>query len=340
MASKFCLDIALILGFFCVCIHAQEKVFNVLSYGAKADGKTDNSMHINGLEIKGHGILDGQGAYAWRKPQCTNLPFTLGFYFINNAIVHDIHSINSKGLHINVFSSNNVKFRHVHITAPGDSPNTDGIHIGYSTNIHILDSDIGTGDDCISMIEGSKSINISGVTCGPGHGISIGSLGKSSNNEIVKDIHVKNCTFIATQNGVRIKTWASMNPGSATTITFEDIIMQKAWNPIFIDQHYCPASPCNSPESSVQIKDVTFNNIRGSSSSVAAVTLNCSALFPCQGIILNDINLVYDGPGGPAISSCAHAKGKATGKELPPSCLKSSLDFFSSHKKEMLHHFL
>lgn len=75
----------------------------------------------------------------------------------------------------------------------------------------------------------------------------------------------------------------------------------------------------------MQIKDVTYKNIRGSSSSVAAVTFNCSASFPCKGIILNDINLEYHGPGGPAIESCAHAIGKATGKELPPSCLMSSL---------------
>ncbi|CAN4123736.1 unnamed protein product [Withania somnifera] len=281
--------------------------------------------HINSLEIKGNGTLDGQGAYAWRKRQCRHLPFTLGFYFINNAIVHGIHSINSKGVHINIFRNNNVTFRHVHITAPGDSPNTDGVRIGYSTNIHILDSNIGTGDDCISMIAGSKSINISGVTCGPGHGISIGSLGNFP-HEVVKDIHVKNCTLISTQNGVRIKSWASAHTGSATTITFEDITMNEVGNPIFIDQHYCPRGNCSSKASAVQIKDVTYKKIRGTSSSLAAVKFDCSASFPCQGIILKDINLVYHGPGGPAISSCSHAKGKATGTELPPSCLKSSFD--------------
>lgn len=43
MASKSCLEIAFIFGLVLVCTNAEEKVFNVLSYGAKADGVTDNS---------------------------------------------------------------------------------------------------------------------------------------------------------------------------------------------------------------------------------------------------------------------------------------------------------
>ncbi|XP_004248938.3 exopolygalacturonase-like [Solanum lycopersicum] len=391
MTSKCCFTIGVILGLVFVCTNAQEKVFNVLSYGAKADGMTDDSeaflngwrdaciwngngtllipsgvymingavfkgpcngsvttfemkgvikaptdpnifcntgswiafQYIHGLDIKGHGTFDGQGDCAWGKHQCETLPHTLALNFVHNFVVHDIHSINSKGVHVKVFQSNNARFRHVQIAAPENSPNTDGIHISYSTNMHIADSNIGTGDDCISIIDGSQSINITGITCGPGHGISIGSLGKLSKPKIVKDIHVKNCTLINTQNGVRIKSWASTITGMATNIIFDDITIIKASNPIIIDQHYCPERNCSgsTQESCVQIKDVTFNNIRGSSSSKAAVSLDCSATYPCKGIMLNDINLEYDAPDGPAISTCAHANGKATGTELPPSCL-------------------
>ncbi|PHT35433.1 hypothetical protein CQW23_23133 [Capsicum baccatum] len=285
-------------------------------------------QNVNNLEIEGDGILDGQGAYAWNNSQCNIRPSTLALDFIENAIVRDIHSINSKGFQIDVFRSNNLTFSRVNITAPDDSPNTDGIHIGFSTNINIFDSVIGTGDDCISMIAGSQNINISGVTCGPGHGISIGSLGKLPNEEVVKDIRVRNCTLTATQNGVRIKTRAPSDSGSATTISFEDIIMNDVRNPIFIDQHYCTSRPCEAinEESSVQIKDVTFNNIQGTSISIVAITLNCSATYPCKEIKFNDINLVYNGLDGHAISSCDNAEGTATGKEVPPSCLKSTSD--------------
>ncbi|XP_027767922.1 exopolygalacturonase-like [Solanum pennellii] len=386
MTSKSYFKIAFILGLIFVCTNAQEKVFNVHSYGAKADGRTDNSKaflngwrdvckwngkatlliplgeyvvngavfkgpcngwdktfemrgvikapidpkvfcneywilfkYIDGLKIKGHGTFDGQGACAWGKHQCATLPYTVGFYFMNNFIVHDIHSINSKGVHMNIFSCSYGYFRHIKISAPDESPNTDGIRIGNSNNIRIVDSNIGTGDDCIAMVAGSQSINITRVTCGPGHGISIGSLGKLTKNDVVKDIHIKNCTFINTQNGVRLKTWALSMNGMATNIAFEDIIMIKSSNPIIIDQQYCPSGNCKKQGSLVQVKDVTYKNIRGSSSSKVAVILKCSASRPCKGIIFKDIDLVYNGPA--TSSYCEHAIGKAIGIQLPPSCL-------------------
>lgn len=43
MATKFCLKIAFMLSFVLVCTNANNEIFNVLSYGAKADGATDDS---------------------------------------------------------------------------------------------------------------------------------------------------------------------------------------------------------------------------------------------------------------------------------------------------------
>lgn len=134
---------------------------------------------------------------------------------------------------------------HIRILAPATSPNTDGIHIGSSTKIKITNSLISTGDDCISMIAGSKDIMVSEVHCGPGHGFSIGSLGGSQNEEHVNGIYIQNSTLRGTQNGLRIKTWAPSPPSLASDFTFEDIIMENVNNPIFIDQQYCPMPPCN-----------------------------------------------------------------------------------------------
>jgi len=36
---------------------------------------------------------------------------------------------------------------------------------------------------------------------------SVGSLGENGAYEIVEQVYVKNCTFIRTENGMRIKTW-------------------------------------------------------------------------------------------------------------------------------------
>ncbi|MFQ6653022.1 hypothetical protein Gotur_024633, partial [Gossypium turneri] len=48
--------------------------------------------------------------------------------------------------------------------------------------------EIKTGDDCISIWDGSKHLVINGVTCGPGHGISIGNLRLFKNKEPVDGV--------------------------------------------------------------------------------------------------------------------------------------------------------
>ncbi|MBA0762529.1 hypothetical protein Gotri_012127, partial [Gossypium trilobum] len=61
---------------------------------------------------------------------------------------------------------------------------------------------IKTGDDCIAIGDGSKYININRIFCGPGHGISIGSLGENGRRETVE---------YTTENGLRIKIWQSID---------------------------------------------------------------------------------------------------------------------------------
>lgn len=130
------------------------------------------------------------------------------------------------------------------ISAPADSPNTDGIHISNSSYIKISNSAIGTGDDCISLGPGSKNISISQVYCGPGHGISVGSLGKYPKEDDVVGLTIRNCTFNGTSNGLRVKTWAPSQASTASDFTFQDIAMNSVENPILIDQNYCPHGSC------------------------------------------------------------------------------------------------
>ncbi|KAJ6740225.1 POLYGALACTURONASE [Salix purpurea] len=185
----------------------------------------------------------------------------------------------------------------------------------------IIDSDIGTGDDCISLGHGSRQITIAGVTCAPGHGISIGSLGKSQNEESVSGVFVKNCTISNTQNGVRIKSWPALFGGSASDIHFEDIIMKNVSNPIVIDQVYCPWNECNKKSpSKVSIRNVSFKNIRGTSRTPVAVQLSCSKDIPCKEVEVADIDLRYTGSEGPAEFRCSNVQPKFHGKINPSKC--------------------
>lgn len=150
----------------------------------------------------------------------------------------DITSLNSMGFHYHVHRCSNVTFTNLTITAPGDSPNTDGMHISSSNLISVTDSVIGTGDDCISIGHTTSNITITGITCGPGHGISVGSLGKRRDEKTVDGVFVRNCSFTNTTNGARIKTWLGLEPAEAKNIIYENLIMNAVQNPIIIDQSY------------------------------------------------------------------------------------------------------
>jgi len=118
--------------------------------------------------------------------------------------------------------------------------------VGRSSQITITNADIGTGDDCISFGAGTQDITVNQVTCGPGHGISVGSLGKYQSEEPVSGIRVTGATLSNTDNGVRIKTWPASSSGVASDIHFEDVVMNNVANPIIIDQNYCPNGQCSN----------------------------------------------------------------------------------------------
>ena len=118
--------------------------------------------------------------------------------------------------------------------------------MGRSSQITITNANIGIGDDCISIGDGTQDFIANQVTYGLGHGISIGSLGKYQYKQPILGIKVTIATLSNTDNGVRIKTWPSSNSGVASDIHFEDIVMKNVGNPIIIDQNYCPNNQCSN----------------------------------------------------------------------------------------------
>ncbi|NP_001290514.1 exopolygalacturonase precursor [Elaeis guineensis] len=283
--------------------------------------------HIDRLLITGAGTFDGQGSYAWqhntcsKKKDCSLLPGNLRLNFVARATVRGISVVDSKSFQMTIFGSNNVRIHRIKIIAPEEAPNTDGIHIGNSTNVRITDSEIGTGDDCISVGPGSRQILVSGVSCGPGHGISIGSLGRYHNEPDVSGVTVKNCTLTGTTNGLRVKTWQNSESSRASDFHFENVVMNGVQNPIIVDQEYCPVGNCEKGAPSlVEISNVTFQNIRGTSASRMAVHLFCSKTVNCKNVILQDIDLKFVDANSPSLAQCYYAQGTAAGYMNPPSC--------------------
>ncbi|XP_050237274.1 exopolygalacturonase-like [Mercurialis annua] len=266
---------------------------------------------IDGLTMLGGGTFDGQGAASWKynKGGGGTLPDQLKFFRVDNSDISGITSLNSKYFHYHVVSCTSINFHDLKITAPGDSPNTDGMHISLSKGISLTNSAIGTGDDCVSIGQGATNVKVSKVTCGPGHGFSVGSLGKVKNEADVTGISVSDCTLTGTTNGARIKTYAGSSPSAANNIIFNNLVMNNVQNPIIIDQFYGSSS---KQPSQVKLSDIHFTNIKGTSATPEAVTLKCSSAAPCAQVELTNINLTHGGGAGKASCSNAKVVGKAS----------------------------
>ncbi|CAI9267757.1 unnamed protein product [Lactuca saligna] len=302
---------------------------NPSSWGSCETGAWLLFSDVNNLIIDGGGTIDGRGNAWWIKSlsditeesTCSIPPTALHFEKCYGLRLRQLKHLDSPRNHIGLSKCSNSTISNLDIIAPANSPNTDGIDVSLSTYIQIHDSVIKTGDDCIALINGSSQINITGISCGPGHGISIGSLGINGEYDTVEGIYVRNCNFSGTQNGARIKTWQG-GSGYARDITFEQITLHNVNNPILVDQYYCPSgNNCPTEGSAVKISDISYRLFQGTSSSRTAINFDCSNKVACSGISLDQINITSTVTGKNTIARCNNAYGASSSTEPSATCL-------------------
>ncbi|KAK9079487.1 hypothetical protein SSX86_001159 [Deinandra increscens subsp. villosa] len=284
---------------------------------------------VQGLTIDGPGKIDGQGSAWWRVQETTETcdrPSALHFYRCPGLRLKGTTHINSPFLHISIDGCQDVDIENLQITAPENSPNTDGIDISDSSHVHIHDSNIQTGDDCVAINGGVVDLNVTNVHCGPGHGISIGSLGENKQHDTVEQVRVQNCNITGTKNGLRIKTVPN-GTGYARGIIFQDINLVNVENPIIIDQHYCKSiissgtfenhvCPPQPSAEAVQVSDVTYMNIYGSSATKRNIIFDCSEIYNCTGIVTKNVHI----SGGDGLAYCKNTQGEFVDTTPSVSC--------------------
>ncbi|KAH9327033.1 hypothetical protein KI387_007211, partial [Taxus chinensis] len=261
-----------------------------------------NFSKLNGITIVGNGVLDGQGAAWWKLSQYdnedssdggTNLPSVrptaLRFYGSYDVSVEGITIQNSPQCHLKFDSCTSVKVVGVTISSPANSPNTDGIHLQNSRDVEIHHSSMACGDDCVSIQTGCSGIRVHNINCGPGHGISIGGLGKDGTKACVSNVSVYDSNIKDTLNGVRIKTWPG-GVGSVKSLSFSNIQVSNVRVPIVIDQFYCDNKACPARSSAVFISGVTYEKVTGTYID-RPLTLACSNDVPCTDLKLINIQL-------------------------------------------------
>ncbi|KAG6702431.1 hypothetical protein I3842_07G034200 [Carya illinoinensis] len=260
---------------------------------------------ISRLSLQGGGVIDGRGEKWWNLPCKTHKginrtklpgpcdsPVAIRFFLSSNLTVQGLKVKNSPQFHFRFDGCQNVHIDLLTIKAPALSPNTDGIHIENTNNVKIYNSIVSNGDDCVSIGAGCFNVDIKNITCGPSHGISIGSLGVRNSRACVSDITVSDSVIKQSDNAVRIKTWQG-GSGAVSAVTFHNIQMDTVRNPIIIDQYYCLTKNCPNQTSAVFVSDILYTNIKGTY-DVRSPPMHfvCSDFLPCTNLTLSEVELL------------------------------------------------
>ncbi|KAK3164549.1 hypothetical protein QOZ80_1AG0020890 [Eleusine coracana subsp. coracana] len=293
-----------------------------------------NFKWLRGFNIHGAGTVDGQSITSqgssihWYVPG--GKPTLIRFYSSFNVTVRNIRITNSPQCHLKFDSSGSIKVKDITISSPGDSLNTDGIHLQNTRDVEIRSSSIGCGDDCVSIQTGCSNIRMKNIICNPGHGISIGGLGKDNSLACVSDVVAESISVQNALYGLRIKTWQG-GVGSVRNITFSNVKVANVATPIAIDQFYCDrgGARCANRTDAVAITGVTYRRVVGTY-WFQPLRLACSDARPCTGVSMVDVRLspapARESGGAVREALCWNSYGEAQGTVEPfgVGCLQRS----------------
>lgn len=259
-----------------------------------------HAEHEDNITITGGGTIDGQGQIWWTMHQKNELNYTRGrliqIMYADGIFINHVTLINSPFWTVHPYSSNNVVITDVVINNPSDSPNTDGIDPDSCSNVYIARCNISDGDDCIAIKSGidycgreynksSENILIEDCVFGSGHGISIGSEMSGG----VRNVTVRNCVAVGTQNGARIKTQRGRG-GIVEDITFSNITLNNVLDDgIIISMFYSTLPPTNKTGTPI-FRNINIKDYYGDAAKVAG-NFDCLPESPCTGVVLENINL-------------------------------------------------
>ena len=316
--------------------------------------------------LNNKGIIDGSGALWWGLVEYLVIrgdrPRLLVIYNSTNILIENILLKNSPKWTFYGKDVANLEIRYTDVDARRHPDvqwhnlneltafNTDGFDVS-GKNVWIHDCNIWNDDDCIAVkqqdshsIHSSCSenmlferINASGV------GLTIGSVGPSSDHSCVRNITFRNCTMYNTFKGIYLKSRPGDegdegDTGEITDILYENIQINNAsqWAIWIGPQQAAFKGACSLlwpfiPEASCPIPSgITWNNI-----ILRNITLNHPQISP--GVIIGNLsnpmhNIVFDNvivnnpslhPWGTDYYACSGVEGTAQGStEPPPPCFK------------------
>ncbi|KAJ6503860.1 glycosyl hydrolases family 28-domain-containing protein [Mycena sanguinolenta] len=228
-------------------------------------------------------VIDGNGQ-AWWDGQGSNGGVTKPDHFIvlkstGTSLVQNLHIQNWPVHCFDITSASGTTITGLTLdNSAGNAPNaasdglpaahnSDGFDVSGSTNLLITNTTVINQDDCVAVTSGTN-ITVSNMVCDGGHGLSIGSIGGKSDND-VSNVLFTNSVVKNSQNGARIKT-NSGTTGTVTNIKWSNIQLSNiSVYGIDVQQDYLNGGPTGTPTNGVIINGITMSNIVGTAASSA-----------------------------------------------------------------------
>ncbi|KAJ5808673.1 hypothetical protein N7474_009942 [Penicillium riverlandense] len=292
------------------------------------------------IKIFGHGTLNGNGqewynAFAGQEILNPDNTFYRPILFLtDNATrvsIEGITQLNSPCWTNFFVRTNDISFDNVYINAYSTNAsalpkNTDGFDSYNVNGLSVTNTRVDVGDDCFSPKPNTTNIFVQNLWCNNTHGVSMGSIGQYAGvKDIIENAHIENVTLLNGQNGARLKAWAGQGVGYGriNNITYRNIHIENTDNPVVLDQCYFDvnATECAAYPSAVNVTNIVFDNIHGTSSGAegkVVADLTCSPNAVCSDIHLSRINLTSPA-GSPAEIICDGIQG-----DIGVSCQSSS----------------
>lgn len=236
--------------------------------------------------------------------------------FLNHCedvVIQGIQVQNSPSWNLHPYFSDHLRFIDLTVTNPKISPNTDGLDPESCKDVEIVGVSFSLGDDCIAVKSGKiymgaryktpcEDIMIRQCCMRDGHGsITIGSEMAGG----VKNLTVRDCKFLSTDRGLRIKTRRGRGKDAVIDgILFENIRMDHVMTPFVINSFYfCDpdghteyvrtkeALPVD--ERTPEIKSLTFRGIEASNCHVAAAYMYGLPEKKIENVVMEHVHVTY-----------------------------------------------
>lgn len=247
--------------------------------------------------IYGAGEIDGNASDKidnwWYNAKKMRGAFRPRMIFLNrceNVVIEGITVRNSPSWNIHPYFSNHLRFLNLTVLNPKDSPNTDGLDPESCKDVEIAGVYFSLGDDCIAVKSGkiymgstyrvpAEDIVIRQCCMRDGHGsITIGSEMAGG----VRNLTVRDCLFLNTDRGLRIKTRRGRGKDAVIDgVLFENIRMDHVMTPFVINSfYYCDPDGYSEyvrtkealpvDERTPDVRTLVFHNIEATNCHVAA----------------------------------------------------------------------